>query len=94
MKTEWIPVTERLPEEYDSMFAKYYGTDRWINGMFRKASKAVIVTVTCPPDKFKAVTTAHMVEGEWRCDALRMHEGANITAWMPLPEPYVEEKDE
>ena len=23
---QWIPVSERLPEEHDSMFAKWYGT--------------------------------------------------------------------
>lgn len=25
----WIPVTERLPEEYDSIFAKFKGTEKW-----------------------------------------------------------------
>ena len=25
---EWIPVSERLPDEHDSIFAKSYGTDK------------------------------------------------------------------
>lgn len=26
---DWIPVRERLPEERDSMFAKFKGTSKW-----------------------------------------------------------------
>lgn len=26
---KWIPVTERLPEEHDSIFAKFKGTEKW-----------------------------------------------------------------
>ena len=25
----WIPVTEKMPEEKDTMFAKFWGTDKW-----------------------------------------------------------------
>lgn len=32
----WIPVSERLPEEHDSIFAKFKGTDNWKRGMFEK----------------------------------------------------------
>lgn len=32
----WIPVKERLPEEHDSIFAKFKGTDNWKRGMFEK----------------------------------------------------------
>ena len=37
----WIPVTEKMPEEHDTMFAKYWGTDRWNKYMFRKRSDMV-----------------------------------------------------
>lgn len=30
---EWIPVSERLPEEHDSIFAKLYGTDKWSDAL-------------------------------------------------------------
>lgn len=32
----WTPVSERLPEEHDSIFAKLKGTDNWKRGMFEK----------------------------------------------------------
>lgn len=32
----WIPVSERLPEEHDSIFAKFKGTNNWKRGMFEK----------------------------------------------------------
>lgn len=36
LSTNWIPVSERLPEEHDSIFAKFKGTDNWKRGMFEK----------------------------------------------------------
>ena len=29
VRAEWITVTERLPEEHDSLFAKFKGTPQW-----------------------------------------------------------------
>lgn len=40
---EWIPVTERLPEEHESVFAKLYGTDLWNNNLWRTRSKAIYI---------------------------------------------------
>lgn len=84
---KWIPCSERLPEEHDSMFAKFKGTDRWDNAMFEKTSDTVIVTVS--DTKGGVVTThAHTTDGNWKCDLLRVNKSYRITAWMPLPEPY------
>lgn len=33
--TKWIPVTERLPEEHDSIFAKFKATEKWKNDFLR-----------------------------------------------------------
>lgn len=85
----WIPVTERLPEEHDSIFAKYYGTDRWDEYMYRKVSDNVLVTVMYPTSGTKCVINSHTEDGQWRCGVLYSIYGAKITAWMPLPEPYV-----
>ena len=81
----WIPVTERLPKEEDSIFARYYGTDRWRKSMFRKKSREVIVTSVFEDGELHT-EVAHTTDGEW-------HVGVNVVprtviAWMPLPEPY------
>lgn len=41
----WINVKDDMPPEKDSIFAKYYGTDKWTPAMFKKASKDVLVTI-------------------------------------------------
>ena len=42
---EWIPVSEKLPEEHDSIYAKFYGTDKWNDAFWRTKSKEVLVTI-------------------------------------------------
>lgn len=82
----WIPCSERLPEEHDSMFIKFKGTKKWSTAMFERKSDEVIVTVA--DDAGRTVTTsAHTTDGKWRCDLVRIP-GYRIVAWMPLPEPY------
>lgn len=65
--TNWIPVSERLPEEHDSIFAKFKGTDNWKRGMFEKTSKYVIATVVFD-DGTVLVEQAHTADGIWRTD--------------------------
>lgn len=84
---EWIPCSERLPEEHDSVFARFKGTDKWNNNMFEKISDEVNVTVV---DKNSSGTTthAHTIDGKWSCDLLKADKSYRIIAWQPLPEPY------
>ena len=63
----WIPVSQRLPEEHDSIFAKFKGTDNWKRGMFEKTSKYVIATVAFD-DGTVLVEQAHTTDGIWRTD--------------------------
>ena len=81
----WIPVSERLPEEYDSIFAKFKGTDNWKRGMFEKTSKYVIATVVFD-DGTVLVEQAHTTDGIWRTDKKVL--GGTVVAWMDYPEPY------
>ena len=77
---KWIPVTERLPEERDSIFAKFYGTERWTEGMFLKISKDVLACVEYE-DGTKAVKALHTNDGKWHLGFKQV----KVTHWMPIP---------
>ena len=80
----WIPVTERLPEEHDSLFTSLYGTETWTDGMFLKCSDTVLASVEYEDGKrrVKAIITK---DGKW--DLSKMYRAVKVTHWMPLPEP-------
>jgi hypothetical protein len=85
----WIPVTKKMPEEKDTMFAKYWGTDRWNEYMFRGRSELVEVTVeledgTCYTD------ASRTRDGKWD---IEMNHGAvkkKVVAWKPMSAPWKE----
>ena len=87
MENRWILTSEKMPEEIDSMYAKFRGTDKWRAGMFEKISKDVLVTILFKKRLF--VQSAHTVDGQWKNDLLRI--GGEVVAWMPFPEPYKED---
>ncbi len=84
----WIPCSEQMPEEKDSIFAKWKGTNKWTSLMFEKTSDTVIATIEYSNGE-KKVAPAHTVDGKWKCDSLLYNDG-EIIAWAPLPEPYEE----
>ena len=86
--SEWIPVSERLPEEHDTMFAKFKGTDKWSDSMFAKKSDKVNVTVEFD-DGSRMTQTLYTIDGEWKRETNIKHK---VIAWRPLPEPYKENK--
>lgn len=86
MKNRWIPVSEKMPEERDSMFAKLKGTSKWKEAMFEKISKDVLVAILFKQSLF--VQSARTVDGKWKNDFLKL--GGKVVAWMPYPEPYKE----
>lgn len=86
----WIPVSERLPEEHDSIFKKFKGTSKWNPMMFEKTSGYVIATVEYI-DGTRLITRAHTVDGIWKADNSLMT--GKVVAWMPLPEPYWESEE-
>lgn len=87
----WIPVSERLPEERDSVFKKFKGTSKWNPMMFEKTSGYVIATVEYM-DRTRLTTRAHTADGIWKADNSLMT--GKVIAWMPLPEPYRESEEE
>lgn len=88
---EWIPVTERLPEEYESIFAKCYGTYQWNNSFWRAKSKEVLVSIEYD-DGSRSVTTSYTLDGKWHIERRRVLHDFKVIAWMPLPEPMKEEE--
>lgn len=90
---EWIPVEEGLPEEYESIFAKYKGTKKWKVGMFEKISNKVNVTIQYEDGKTKS-DTSYTIDSKWKIEDESFMIDAKVIAWMPLPEPYVKGEDE
>ena len=81
---EWISVTERLPDEHESLFARYKGTDKWHNAMFTTISYPVIVCAEYENGK-RIVKTDNTVDGVWRVkDSFHPY---RVTHWMQLPQP-------
>ena len=85
----WIPVTKKMPEEHDTMFAKYWGTDRWNEYMFRGRSDLVEVTVELE-DGTRYTDASRTRDGKWDTE---MNHGAvkkKVVAWKPMSAPYKE----
>ena len=89
---EWIPVSERLPENFTPV------NITWVN---RKPGSYYMHIKDKP---FTATGILYCGEGYWwsvccedylreygNSEADAMHESIEVVAWMPLPEPYKEE---
>ena len=83
-ETQWIPAAEKLPEEHESIFARFYGTKSWMPGMFCMVSDTVIAAVLYEDGK-RTVKAMHTQDGKWH------HPGMvgikEVTHWMPMPLP-------
>lgn len=82
---KWIPVSEGLPKEHESIWAKAKGTERWSESMWEKQSDEVIVTELFE-DGTTRTDTACTHDGEWYVKLKTVKR--KIIAWMPLPEPW------
>lgn len=87
----WIPVEERLPEEHNSMFAKFKGTDMWNDVMFEKISDEVNVTIELE-DGTRTTTTSYTLDGKWKVEKEQQVVKKKVTAWQPLPDVYKPEE--
>ena len=79
---QWIPCSERLPEEKDAGILKKLGTN--------KRSDYVIATVEAKGERM--TVTACTYDGAWHGDMKYAFPDYKIIAWMPLPEPYQTER--
>ena len=90
-KNRWIPVSEGMPEERNSTFAKFKGTEKWTPRMFEKISRNVLVTIAYD-DGTRMTRQAHTVDGKWKIELSVL--GGMVIAWKPFPEPYKEKNNE
>ena len=80
-ETQWIPCAERLPDE-DCCTGK--GT---------QYSNDVLMSVCNAKDDESIIDYGHTVDGQWFSETTDcfVPPNWNVTAWMPLPEPYRED---
>lgn len=90
---EWIPISEKLPDEHDSIFAKLYGTDKWNDMLWRARSMEVLVTIEYE-DGTRSVTSSYTTDGKWKIEKIVKLSKCKVVAWMPLPEPYKEKEND
>lgn len=90
---KWIPVSERLPEEYDSIFAELYGTDKWDDTLWRTRSKRVLVTIEYE-GSIRSVSLSYITDGKWALEKRDKLNKYEVVAWMPLPNPYKEKEND
>jgi len=81
----WIKCKDAMPIERESIFAKFYGTDKWRSGMFRTISNEVNVTVMYE-DGTCVSTHMHTADGKWS-DPSRRGKFV-VLAWRPFPDSF------
>lgn len=84
---DWIPASKRLPEEHDSIFARFKGTDTWNDALFEKTSDEVNVTIEYD-DGSRKTTTSYTLDGVWEIEKRQRVAKRKVIAWTPLPEAY------
>lgn len=84
----WILCSERMPEEKESAYAKYYGSDKWRAGMFCKCSDFVEVTIQYSDGK-RVVERQRTQDGHWTYNLNFLACRPVVIAWKPKAEPYM-----
>lgn len=82
----WFKPEKAMPEEHDSVFAKYKNTSKWKPIMFERISDEVLVTVQYEINNQRHVYIAHTIDGKWKVDTLSPL-NFEVVAWMPFPKP-------
>ena len=78
-KSEWIPVSERLPDEYGEYLVTWKTND----------SSTPFISVCEYETSYEYDVEKHRFKGEWLVDDyILVHSDYEVVAWMPLPKPY------
>jgi len=91
---KWIPVKERLPELNERVLisAIEYGDSSESQTVVAISSRYVFRVFSW--DKNGVELKVYDADHKWTEPWQYFHQSYRIVAWMPLPEPYKEEKDE
>ena len=84
LEPQWIPCSERLPDEKDAGILKKLGTE--------KRSEYVLATVEAKGERM--TVTACTYDGKWDWIMKYAFPDFKVVAWKPMPEPYREEGGE
>lgn len=85
----WVKCSDRMPEEHDSIFAKFKDTDKWSPAMFARSSEDVRVVIVFD-DGTRRVSHSHTIDGKWECEKSPLKR--TVTHWMPNPKLPKEER--
>ena len=80
--TTWIKCSDEMPEEQETIFAKFKGTDKWSPAMFAQSSEDVRVVIVFA-DGTRRVSHSHTIDGKWECEKRPVKR--TVTHWMPNP---------
>ena len=79
---EWIKCSDEMPEEQETIFAKFKGTDKWSPAMFAQSSEDVRVVIVFA-DGTRRVSHSHTIDGKCECEKHPLKR--TVTHWMPNP---------
>ena len=77
-----VKCSNRMPEEQETIFAKFKGTDKWSPAMFSQSSEDVRVVIVFA-DGTRRVSHSHTIDGKWECEKSPLKR--TVTHWMPNP---------
>lgn len=84
---QWIPVSERMPEEHDIMISKdVKRLDLRNSWMYEKCSDEVEITIEIFEGK-RIVSVSKTYDGKW-IHPIVSYLCGKVIAWRELPEPY------
>ena len=86
---QWIPVSKRLPEDLSEVNVTWVNHNPEPYYEFTKDKPFTATAVYYKGEWYWYSATCVDYLGEYgRCDWNKIGEAIEITAWMPLPEPY------
>ena len=95
MSEKWIPVTERLPEDLEEVIVTWVNTnpESYYSDIKGIPFSGAAVFYNNNWYWYSSITQDILAE-YGRCENMLIDDAIEITAWMPLPEPYMEESED